>query len=233
MRPPKALTSLATGLVVAGAILIGSAAPASAHVGASGDIAPGGFGTVTFTVPSERDDANTTKVEVKVDPDHPLGSLRVQPKAGWTVTTTTRTVDEPIEVFGSEVTEVVDTITWQTEGVGIAPGQFEEFEVRGGPFPEDADAVAFPTIQTYSSGEEVGWVQPVVEGADEPELPTPVLQLTGESDDDEAAAPTVSGAADDDDDGGSDGLAIAGLVAGLLGLAAGGAALLKGRKAGA
>jgi periplasmic copper chaperone A len=232
MQPPKALTSLAAGLVVAGAVLIGAAAPASAHVGASGDIAPGGFGTVTFTVPSERDDANTTKIEVKVDPDHPLGSLRVQPKAGWTVTTTTRAVDQPIEVFGSEVTEVVDTITWQTEGVGIAPGQFEEFEVRGGPFPEDVDAVAFPTIQTYSSGEEVGWVQPVVEGEDEPELPTPVLQLTGESDDDEAAAPTVSGAADDDDDGGSDGLAIAGLVAGLLGLAAGGAALLKGRKAG-
>ena len=232
MQPPKALTSLAAGLVVAGAVLIGAAAPASAHVGASGDIAPGGFGTVTFTVPSERDDANTTKIEVKVDPDHPLGSLRVQPKAGWTVTTTTRAVDQPIEVFGSEVTEVVDTITWQTEGVGIAPGQFEEFEVRGGPFPEDVDAVAFPTIQTYSSGEEVGWVQPVVEGEDEPELPTPVLQLTGESDDDEAASPTVSGAADDDDDGGSDGLAIAGLVAGLLGLAAGGAALLKGRKAG-
>ena len=230
MRPPKALTSLATGLVVAGAILIGSAAPASAHVGASGDIAPGGFGTVTFTVPSERDDANTTKVEVKVDPDHPLGSLRVQPKAGWTVTTTTRTVDEPIEVFGSEVTEVVDTITWQTDGVGIAPGQFEEFEIRGGPFPEDVDTVSFPTIQTYSSGEEVGWVQPVVEGEEEPELPTPVLQLRGGGEDEEAAAPTVSGAADDDGDGGSDGLAIAGLVAGLLGLATGGAALVKGRK---
>jgi hypothetical protein len=142
-------------------------------------------------------------------------------------------VDQPIEVFGSEVTEVVDTITWQTDGIGIAPGQFEEFEVRGGPFPEDVDAVAFPTIQTYSSGEEVGWVQPVVEGEDEPELPTPVLQLTGEGegDDHEAAAPTVSGADDDDDDRGSDGLAIAGLVAGLLGLAAGGAALLKSRRA--
>jgi uncharacterized protein YcnI len=244
MQPPKALTSLAAGLVVAGAVLIGAAAPASAHVGASGDIAPGGFGTVTFTVPSERDDANTTKIEIKVDADHPLGSLRVQPKAGWTVTTTTRTVDQPIEVFGSEVTEVVDTITWATDGAGIEPGQFEEFEIRGGPFPEDVDSVAFPTIQTYSSGEEVGWVQPVVEGEEEPEHPTPVLQLTGEAagegdhgdtaegEDDEAAAPTVSGTADDgDDDGGSDGLAIAGLVAGLLGLAAGGAALVQGRKA--
>lgn len=223
MSRPSRLTAAMATLTVATAAVLAVASPAFAHVGASGDIAPGGFGTVTFTVPNERDDASTTKFEVKIEEAHPLGSLRVQPKAGWTVTTTTRTVAEPIEVFGSPVTEVVDTITWQTDGAGIGPDQFE---IRGGPFPEDVESVAFPTIQTYSSGEEVGWIEPVVEGEDEPEHPTPVLVLAGET----SSGDQGASADDEGDDDGTDALAVVALVVAIAALALGGAGFAASRR---
>ena len=54
------------------------------------------------------------------------------------------------------------------------PGQFQEFALSGGPFP-DADSLTFPVVQTYSDGSESAWIEPTVEGQAEPEHPAPVL----------------------------------------------------------
>src|SRR4029453_5128115 len=88
-----------------------------------------------------------------------------KPLPGWTATTEMRTLDEPVDAFGEQVTEVVSKITWT--GGGLHPGEFQEFDVSLGRMPEEGDTLAFPSIQTYSSGEIVRWIDPVVEGEEE------------------------------------------------------------------
>jgi uncharacterized protein YcnI len=95
----------------------------------------------------------------------------VQPKPGWTVTVTRRTLDEPVEAEGDEVTEVVDTIIW--EGGQIGPGEFDLFLISVGPLPRKGKQLRFPAIQTYSDGEEVSWI----ESGKNAEFPAPVLKL--------------------------------------------------------
>ena len=211
------------------------AGTASAHVSIPEPGEKGGFSIVTFSVPNERDDTGTVTFEVQLPPDSPLGSVRPQPKPGWTVSTTTRTLDEPIELFGEEVTEVVDTVTW-TGGV-IGPGQFDTFSLSVGQLPDDVDALEFPAIQTYSDGEEVAWIEVTPEGREEPEHPAPVLALVdaggsggddaGSSDDDEQAADAASTS---DSDDGTDGVAVAALVVAIIAALLGGAALLRGNR---
>ncbi len=73
-----------------------------------------------------------------------------------------------MEVFGEEVTEVVDTVTWT--GGEIAPGEFDTFSLSVGVLPEDVDELAFPAIQIYSGpeAEEVAWIEETVEGEEDP-----------------------------------------------------------------
>lgn len=235
MRVSRSVRAVAAAGLTLG-VLVLTASPASAHVSITGDVRAGGNGTFTFTVPNERDDANTVEVTVQIPEDVPLGSFRTQPKPGWDVAVTTRTLEEPVEVFGEPVSEVVDTVTWTTTGPGIGPDQYDTFGVRGGTFPEDATEVMFPTVQTYSSGEEVAWIEPTPEGGEEPEHPAPVLQLLPAEDEEEdpaaAADDTEEAAADteDDDSDSSNALAIVSLVIGLAGLALAGLAFTTARR---
>ena len=231
------------GAAVALGVLV---TPAAAHIAVDGEVAPGGNGTFTFTIPNESDTANTVEVSIQMPEEHPLGSLRSEVMAGWTVTTTTRTLDEPIEVFGAEVTEVVDTVTFTAEaGAGIPPGQFARFSLRGGPFPEDVESVAFPTVQTYDDGEESAWIEQEVDGQPEPENPVPVLVLSTGSDStsdhgDEEETTTTTAAPDDseqaasdtdaDDDDGTDPVAVAALILAIVGFVLGTAAFVTGRR---
>ena len=214
-------------------VLALTALPADAHVSILDPGEKGGFSIVTFSVPTERDDAGTVKVEVQLPQDHPLPFVSIQPKPGWTTQTTKRTLDTPIEAFGDEVTEVVDTVTWS--GGTVAPGEFDTFSLSVGPLPADVDHLEFPTIQTYSSGEEVAWIQTTPDGGEEPENPAPVLTLVageGSGSDDahsEVAAPnggTTSGSEDD----GTDGIAVAALVVAILAALLGAAALVLSRR---
>jgi uncharacterized protein YcnI len=169
---------LLAGLFV-GVLGLGSAASvAGAHVTANpGEAAPGGFAKISFRVPNERPDSSTIRLELKMPEDHPIGHVSVRSVPGWEVDVQSRTLDEPIDVFGEELTEVVDTITWS--GGEIAPGQFEEFDVSMGPLPEDAESLLFPAIQVYDNEEEVAWIEETPEGGEEPEHPAPVVVLTG------------------------------------------------------
>ena len=227
----------AAALLAAGLVAV-SAGPASAHVSIPDPGEKGGFSIVTFSVPNERDDASTTKVEVQLPKDAPLAFVSVQPKPGWEVETTKRTLDEPIEAFGETYDEVVDTVTWS--GGEIEPGQFDTFAISVGPLPEDVDSLAFPAIQTYSSGEEVSWIEATTEGGEEPEHPAPVLTLVAAEEGGHGAEATTTtaasgdsasdDAADSSDDEGSDGLAIAALVVAVVAALLGGAALVSGRR---
>jgi uncharacterized protein YcnI len=167
-RPVLATAAAAAALLLA-------AGPASAHVSIPEPVTAGGISELSLTVPNERDDAATVVVEVKLPEDHPLAMVSARAKPGWQSEVTTRALDEPVELFSREVTEVVDTVRWS--GGTIAPGQYDTFTLRAGPFPEDVAELVVPAIQTYDSGEEVAWVEVAGAGADEPEHPAPVLTV--------------------------------------------------------
>ena len=166
-----ALTALAGSLALAQV--------ASAHVTvSSADAAPGGYGKLTFRAPNESDTASTVALRIQIPEDAAMSSLQFQPVAGWTATLTTSDLATPIRSGDQEISSYVSLVEFRAApGGGIAPGEFQEFSLSGGPFPE-ADALTFPTIQVYSDGSEAAWIEPTVDGQAEPERPAPVLTLT-------------------------------------------------------
>ena len=168
------LTALAASVAVAGV--------ASAHVTVSStDAAPGGFGKLTFRVPNESDAASTVSLRIQIPPEAALASLRAQPVPGWTVTLTESNLDEPLDNHGQQITTYVSIVEFRAEaGGGIGPGEFQEFALSGGPFP-DVEEITLPALQGYSDGSEVAWIEPTVDGQ-EPEHPAPVLTLTAAGD---------------------------------------------------
>lgn len=223
--------------LVTGAVLIavlGFAAPAVAHVTVNpAEATQGGYARLAFRVPNESDTASTTKLEVVLPEDAPVASVSTMPVAGWTVAVEKRTVNPPVEVHGSQVSEVVAKITWTAAaGGGVKPGEFQEFPVSMGPLPDVAKMV-FKTLQTYSDGNVSRWIEEPVEGAAEPEQPAPVLTLTAASAasaSPSAAAASGSSGSDSDSSAVPITLAIIGLVAGLGGLVLGGLAFARSRR---
>jgi hypothetical protein len=148
-----------------------------------------------------------------------------------------RKLTTPLEVHGSQISEVVGKLTFTAAaGGGVKPGEFQEFPVSMGPLPEK-DQMIFKVLQTYSDGEITRWIDEPVEGGEEPDSPAPVLKLAKAADSGAAptTGPTVSASGADADAGSSSGaavgLGIAGLVAGVLGLVLGGLAFMRTRKA--
>ena len=189
-RPLARLAVLGTAVLTALAASVVLAGAASAHVTVSSlDAAPGGYGKITFRVPNESDTASTVGLRIQVPQEAAMTSFRTQPVPGWTVTLTTADLDEPLQFQGEEISSYVSVIEFRADaGGGIAPGEFQEFALSGGPFPE-VDELAFPAVQLYSDGNESAWIEPTVEGQEEPERPAPVLTLTSEAG---AADPTTA-----------------------------------------
>ena len=178
--------------VVAGiGLALVPALSASAHVTVSStDAAPGGFGKVTFRVPSESDTATTTAVSVQLPSDTPFAFVSVEAVPGWSAELTTEALAEPVEVEGFTITEAVTAVTWTAEGDGLKPHEFSEFSISAGPLP-DVDELSFPATQTYSDGEVVEWNEPTPESGEEPERPSPVLTL-GATDADDGGSSSSS-----------------------------------------
>ena len=166
------VAALTVGLAAAGGGL------AAAHVSvSSSDATPGGFGKLTFRVPNESDTASTVSLRIQIPEQAAMASLRVQPVAGWSATTTTAELGQPLEARGKEISSYVSVVEFRADdGGGIAPGEFQEFALSGGPFP-DAESLAFPAVQSYSDGSEAAWIEPTVTGQPEPDRPAPVLTL--------------------------------------------------------
>ncbi|MET7877695.1 YcnI family protein [Micromonospora profundi] len=232
-RTAAAATALAFTAVATA--VFGFAGSASAHVTVNPkEATQGGYARVAFRVPNESDTASTTKLEVVLPENAPVGSVSTMPVPGWTVTTEKRKVDPPIEVHGSQLTEAVSKITWTATGdAAVKPGQFQEFPVSMGPLPQ-VESMVFKTLQTYSDGNISRWIDEPVAGGEEPDSPAPVLTLTPAASASASAAPAASAVASDDDDdegeGAAIGLGVAGLVAGLAGLVLGGLAFARTRR---
>ncbi|WBB47333.1 YcnI family protein [Verrucosispora sp. WMMA2044] len=234
-----AATAAALTLGAVATAVFGFVAPASAHVTVNPrEATQGGYGRLAFRVPNESDTASTTKLEIFLPENAPVGSVSTMPVPGWSVAVEKRQVDPPVQVHGSEITEVVSKITWTAgDGAAIAPGTFQEFPVSMGPLPE-TDQMVFKALQTYSDGAVVRWIDEPQPGGEEPVAPAPVLTLTAASAADtptEAPADSPAGAQSDDSDdedgnGLAVGLGVAGLLAGLGGLVLGGLAFARTRR---
>jgi uncharacterized protein YcnI len=174
-RPVRRL--VVSGLLAAGLVAV-AAGPAAAHVTIDPESAPKGSVTkFNFQVPNEKDNAATVGLAVTFPADHPIASVSVQQKAGWTFTIEKQALPKPVKgPFGGEVTEAVSKITWT--GGEIQPGAFDLFTVRAGSLPKNVNQLEFQAAQTYSDGEVVQWNEPTVKGGAEPEHPAPVLKLT-------------------------------------------------------
>jgi uncharacterized protein YcnI len=221
-RPRRAAL---TALAVVAAVLTLGVGTASAHVTVSSpDAAPGGFGEITFRMPSESDTARTTSLKIQLPADSPFAFVSVKPVPGWTATTTTTPINPPIEAEGSTISEAVTEVTWTADaGGGLAPGEYQSFSISAGPLP-DTDALSLPALQGYDDGSTVSWIEPSVEGQAEPEHPAPTLART--ADGAETTGTTTAGATTGSDDDGTSGLAVTALIIGVVGLLAGLAGLL-------
>lgn len=193
-------------------------AAAAAHVTIQpGEWEAGAFATMAVRVPNERDDAETTSVTVQF-PEQVL-TARFQPHPLCQREVQMEELAEPVE----DITERIVSVTWTCDPAIPADG-FDEFGMsfRVPEDMEEGEELLFPAQQVYSSGEEVGWVDPDPEGdtpaprvtivaAEEEEAEEPAATTS----DDEAAVPAVS------TDGDDDGMATVAIVLAIIGLAAG------------
>jgi len=228
-----------TALAAAG--VLAAAGAAFAHVTVHPESYAKGAtdGVLTFRVPNEEDTASTTKVQVFLPTDHPVLGVLVTPEEGWTAKVTTTKLKTPVKTDDGTITDAVSEITWT--GGRIRHGEFQDFDVAFGQLPDNTDQLTFKTLQTYSDGNVARWIEEPEQGGEEPENPAPVVKLTAkgaDTEDSSATTPTnsseKSGTSESkasSSDSTARGLGIAGLIVGVLGLAAAGFAVFRGRTA--
>jgi uncharacterized protein YcnI len=206
--------AVGVGTAAAVAVLL-LATPALAHITITPASAPAGSTNVlTFHVPNEEAHADTTRVDIQIPTAHPIALLLVKPVLGWRISVRTVTLPKPIVTDDGQFTQAVSEVIWS--GGKIPPGQFQDFAVSADSLPDGVSQLPFKSIQTYSNGDVVRWIDLQQPGQPEPDHPAPVLTLTTAAPAKTAAATATS--ASSGSDGTARALAIAGLLAGLLAL---------------
>ncbi|TYL52087.1 YcnI family protein [Nocardioides sp. BGMRC 2183] len=211
---------------------------ASAHVGVTpSDTGAGAYTVLTFSVPHGCDGSPTTEVAIQMPEEVP--AVTPTRNSFYTVETKVETLDEPItDAHGNEITERVAQVVY-TAKTPLPDGERDTLELSL-QLPDAAgETIAFPVIQTCVKGE-TGWTEVAADGGSEDDLehPAPTVTITEAAEDghgaeaaaDESAdegAEAASDADSDSDSDGGNGLAIAGLVAGVLGIVVGGVALAR------
>jgi uncharacterized protein len=221
---------LIVGALSASAFVLATASVASAHVTVNPKTADqGGYAKLTFRVPNERPDAQTTKLEIDIPTDKPIASISVQPQPGWTYVVEKTKLDSPVSVHGTPLTDVVSKVTWTAEpSAALKTGEFGEFNISAGPLPTDASSITFKALQTYSSGEVVRWID-VAEKSAEVDHPAPTLTLTAATTTDDSHHDTTKNDEDNNDDD-ANVLSIAAIAASILAVAISLGALLTHKK---
>jgi periplasmic copper chaperone A len=220
-------------------LVVLTAGPAAAHVTISpSEGAAGSFTVLTASVPHGCEGSPTTRIAIQL-PDEIMAVTPTR-NALWDVEKVMETLDEPVtDAHGNEFTERVDQVVYTTDDP-LPEGQRDAFELSLQLPDTPGETLAFPIVQTCEEGE-TAWVETSDEGStEELQAPAPtVAVLAAEGGDAEGAAAdvdeasaetTAASGAGASDDGGADTLAVAALVAGLLGLAAGVGALVVVRR---
>ena len=231
--------------VFATAGVLTAAGVASAHVTVHPDSYAKGAtdGVLTFRVPNEEDTTDTTKVQVFLPTDHPVLGVLVSPRDGWTAKVTNTKLKKPVKTDDGTITDAVSEITWT--GGKIGAGQYEDFDVAFGQLPYDAGQLTFKALQTYADGKIVRWIDEAESGGEEPREPGAGRQAHGQvregrgrfldhredlfgGVEERRRLPSAASSSDST----ARGVGVAGLIVGLLGLAAAVFAVVRGRSAG-
>lgn len=239
-----AAASMTAGLLAAGAVA------ASAHVTVDpSKTAEGGFTKLTFSVPNESETAKTNRLEVKLPTDTPLTSVSVKPIDGWKAQVVTTALPKPVEIDGATVTKAPTSVIWTADTAHqIGQNEFQSFTLSVGRLPAAGTTVTLPAVQGYTDGTTVNWADTEEAGHDHPAAsasapapasaekehhPAPAFVTTAaEATGSATATPEAAPAASTAPAGSSSGSETAGwvgLVAGVLGLAAGATALVRTR----
>jgi hypothetical protein len=160
----------------------------------------------------------------------------------WEVEKVMEKLDQPVtDAHGNELTERVGQVVY-TAKTPLPEGYRDAFELSLKMPDAEGETLVFPVIQTCEKGE-TAWVETAADGnTEELEAPAPTVSVlapeeaghgsSGTADttaaEESTNEETEPVAASTDDEGNT--LGIAGLVAGLLGLAAGVAALVMVRR---
>jgi uncharacterized protein YcnI len=238
MKIQKVAVLLAAGVLLA-------PATAQAHISLHPNSIPAGaFATLDVRVPGEQEGAYVKKVDVLF----PQGFVGVNYEnvPGWSTKVIETKLATPIKEGGETIDTDVSQIVWTWVGpLGkVSNGQFVNFPLSLA-IPDNAagKALEYRTVQTYSNGQVVHWIDPSLTA----EHPAPRINVTtkggviediaGHEAGPEAgqkpasqstATPAV--AAKPASNAASKGLGIAALILGALGLLAGLAALVATRR---
>jgi uncharacterized protein YcnI len=230
-------------LLAAGAL----AAPASAraHISLHPNTLPAGaFATLDVRVPGEQEGAYVKKVDTLF----PAGftGVNYENVPGWMAKVIETKLASPIQKGGETINTEVSQVVWTWTGpLGkVSNGQFIDFPLSLA-IPDNAagQALEFRTIQTYSNGQVVHWINPSLTA----EHPAPRINVTakggviediaGHEAGPEAgqtagsqSTPAPTPAVVKPSSGASKGLGIGALVLGALGLIAGLGALAASRR---
>jgi uncharacterized protein YcnI len=231
-------------LLALGALLV--PAGAQAHISLHPNTIPAGaFATLDVRVPGEQEGAYVKKVDVLF----PQGFTGVDYEnvAGWSTKVIESKLATPIKEGGETIDTEVSQIVWTWTGpLGrVNNGQFIQLPLSLA-IPENATgkALEFRTVQTYSNGQVVHWIDPSLTA----EHPAPRINVVakggviqdiagdeaGPEAGQDAGSPSTSAStpatATSTSGGASKGLAITALILGALGLVAGLGALAASRR---
>ncbi|HEY2719634.1 MAG TPA: YcnI family protein [Solirubrobacteraceae bacterium] len=231
-------------LLAAGVLL--TPAAAQAHISLHPNTIPAGaFATLDVRVPGEAEGAYVKKVDMLF----PQGFTGVDYEnvPGWSVKVIESKLAKPIQSDDGPVDTQVSQIIWTWVGpLGkLASGQFVQFPLSVA-IPEDAAGrpLEFRTVQSYSNGEVVRWIEPALDG----DHPSPRINVTakggviedlagdeagpqaGQTSATPTAPSTTPTAVSSAGSGASKGLGIAALIVGALGLVVGLGALGAARR---
>ncbi|HTQ69166.1 MAG TPA: YcnI family protein [Solirubrobacteraceae bacterium] len=221
-----------TSLLAAAALIVPTSA--EAHVSLHPNTIPAGaFATMNVRVPGEEEGAHVTKVDVLF----PAGFAGVDYEnvAGWSTKVIETKLATPVTEDGETIDTEVSQIVWTWAGpLGkVDNGQFIQFPLSLA-IPENATgkALEFRTVQTYSNGQVVHWIEPSLTG----EHPSPRINVTakggviedvagheagpeaGQNGSTQTATGSGSGTAPKPTSGASKGLGVTALILGALGL---------------
>ena len=139
-----------------GALVVSSAASAHAHVSPPVAIAKEGQ-VFTLAVPTEKEDAATTKVELAPPSGFSIDSFA--PTPGWR---------REVQATGSGEETTIQKVTWS--GGNVPHEEAATFQFLGS--GDSAKTYSFDVRQTYSDGSVVDW-----NGPESSDAPSPFIEL--------------------------------------------------------
>jgi uncharacterized protein YcnI len=219
-------------IAAAGALLTPVAA--EAHISLHPNTIPAGaFATLDVRVPGEQEGAHVTKVDVLFPPG--FTGVDYENVPGWSTHVIETKLTTPIKEGGETINTEVSQIVWTWTGpLGkVNNAQFINFPLSLA-IPESAAGkpLEFRTVQSYSNGQVVHWIEPSLTG----EHPSPRINVTakggviedvagheagpeaGQTGASQSTPAAPSTAASKTTSGASKGLGIAALIVGALGL---------------